>query len=385
MSVIQLSFVDTLKNRLEEDNPLIQVVLGPRQVGKTTGARQLIRLLGVPCVYASADKLINTPLSWINEQWQTALAKGPGTVLIIDEIQKIENWSEMIKRLWDQQVADKRIKLVLLGSSSLKLQEGLTESLTGRFELVRVYHWSWMEMKEAFGWDLEKYLSFGGYPGGAGFIEDYDRWYTYLKESIVETVIGKDILELKSVSRPALFRQAFEIFLSYPAQDISYTKLLGQLQDKGNTDLVKRYLELYSGAYLINTIHKYSNKQFKSKSSSPKILPGAPALVTLQHSPLGNMKEGLKGRLFELIVGMDLLRLPGKLSYFREGSYEVGYIYEYQGQKFAIEVKSERLRKFEGLKYFLEQFHGFSPVIISARNYQEFAEDPKGFVFSLVS
>src|ERR1039457_2810262 len=231
-------FVAQLEKRLLGEKPLIQVLVSPRQVGKTTGMRQLLDRCSHNNHYANADDLLVTDRTWLLEQWQKALLRGDGTLLVIDEMQKIPNWSETLKSLWDKN--PHRLRVVVLGSSSLQIQTGLTESLAGRFELTRIYHWTFNELKNAFGYDLERFLLYGGYPGSVSYEDEYDRWYAYLKDSIVEAVIGKDILLNRKVGNPALFRQAFEILCRYPAQEISYTKLLGQLQDKGNTDLDRK-------------------------------------------------------------------------------------------------------------------------------------------------
>ena len=271
-------FVAQLERRLCGEAPLIQVLIGPRQVGKTTGMRQLLARYPGPSHYANADDLLVTDRTWLLEQWQKALLPGDGTLLVIDEIQKIPNWSEALKSLWDQE--PRRLRVVVLGSSSLQIQTGLTESLAGRFELTMIYHWTFNELKHAFGYDLDRFLLYGGYPGAVTYEDDYDRWYAYLKDAIVEAVIGKDILLNRKVANPALFRQAFEILCRYPAQEISYTKLLGQLQDKGNTDLIKYYIELYAGAFLIHPLEKYSAKAWLTRTSSPKssspVLPFTP-------------------------------------------------------------------------------------------------------------
>ena len=259
-------FVAQLEKRLSGTSALIQLLVGPRQVGKTTGVRQLIKRTPGHCHYASADDLLVTDRTWLLEQWQKALLMGDGCLLVVDEIQKIPNWPETVKSLWDAH--PHRLRVVLLGSSSLQIQSGLSESLAGRFELTRIYHWTFSELKQAFDYDLDRYLLYGGYPGAVAYEDDFDRWYAYLKDAIVEAVIGKDILQNRKVANPALFCQAFEILCRYPAQEISYTKLLGQLQDKGNTDLVKYYLELYAGAFLIYSLDKYASKAWLTRPRS---------------------------------------------------------------------------------------------------------------------
>ncbi len=378
VKVFERSFVAQLEQRFSADQPLIQVVVGPRQVGKTTGVKQLLARYRHAVHYANADDLLAADRSWLLAQWQKALLGGKKTLLVIDEIQKVGNWSETLKSLWDQEY--RVLRVILLGSGSLQLQQGLTESLAGRFELIRIRQWTFDELKRAFGYDLDRYLTYGGYPGAVAFEKEFDRWYSYLKDSIIESVVGKDILLHRKVGNPALFRQAFEILCHYPAMEISYTKLLGQLQDKGNTDLVKYYIELYSGAFLIHPLEKYSAKNYPIKSSSPKILVACPALYTMQEGPSVLKDPEKRGRIFETAVGMHLLQLPGHLYYWRERQKEVDYIYRYQGELYAIEVKSGRRKAADGLPAFQEKFPDVRCVIITPDNFTAFSENPGRFL-----
>lgn len=373
------SFVKHLLGRLRETEPLIQVLTGPRQVGKTTGVRQLLQRIEIPFRYANADDLLVSDRSWLLEQWQNAQALSDGALLVVDEIQKVPNWAESIKALWDAH--PHRLRVLLLGSSALQLQSGLTESLAGRFELTRIPHWSFAELRDAFGYDLNRYLTYGGYPGAASFERDYDRWYAYMKESIIEAVIGKDILMSHKVANPALFRQAFEILCHYPAQEISYTKLLGQLQDRGNTDLVKHYIALYGGAFLIRDLQNYSAKEWLVRSSSPKMLPACPALYTMATGRVDGMDAGHRGRVFELAVGAQLSHLPGELFYWRERQAEVDYILKYRGRLFAVEVKSGRKKSARGLEAFLKKFPEACAMIVTPENFERFSESPAEFLF----
>lgn len=370
------AFVAKMEGRLNGDMPLIQVLVGPRQVGKTTGVRQLLERVKGRFFFANADGVLVSDQNWLIEQWQRALALGDGALLVVDEIQKVSNWAESVKALWDAQPG--RLKVLLLGSSSLQLQSGLKESLAGRFELTRVYHWTFAEMHRAFGYGLERYLSFGGYPGAVRFEEDLERWYTYMKESIVEAVIGKDILQNRRVANPALFRQAFEILCHYPAQEISFTKLLGQLQDRGNTDLVKYYIELYGGAFLIYALQKYSAKEWLARSSSPKILPACPALYTMASGKWDDAER--RGRVFELAVGAELVQFPGEIYYWREKQAEVDFVYKSHGQLYAIEVKSGRKKSTKGLDAFVAKFPQAGRVLITPENFLQFSQERVGFL-----
>ena len=303
----QRPFVATLDQRFKAELPLIQVLAGPRQVGKTTGVRQLLAQGSWPHHYANADDVLVSDRNWLLEHWQKALLLGDGALLVIDEIQKVANWPETVKALWDAQPG--RLRVLLLGSSALQIQAGVTESLAGRFELLRVHHWTFAELQAAFGYDLPRYLALGGYPGAVALEHDPDRWYAYMLDAIVEAVIGKDILQSHKVANPALFRQAFQILCAYPAQEISYTKLLGQLQDKGNTDLIKHYIDLYGGAFLLHALQKYSPKAWLARSSSPKMLPACPALYSMAAGVNVVQNAEQRGRAFELAVVRQFISL----------------------------------------------------------------------------
>jgi len=381
LPIFERSFVSLLEQRLGGDSPLIQVLVGPRQVGKTTGVRQLLDRFQKPFFYANADGVLVSDRNWLIEQWQKALALGEGALLVVDEIQKIPNWAEGIKAFWDARPG--QIRVLLLGSSSLQLQSGLTESLAGRFELIRVFHWTFAEMHAAFGHSLERYLSFGGYPGAVRFEEDLERWYAYMKESIVEAVIGKDILQNRRVANPALFRQAFEILCHYPAQEISFTKLLGQLQDRGNTDLVKYYIELYGGAFLLYALQKYSAKEWLARSSTPKMLPACPALYTMASGKMNENDSERRGRVFELAVGAELIQFPGELFYWREKQAEVDFVFKSHGKLYAIEVKSGRKKSAKGLDAFVENFPNARRIVITPENFPQFSQERLAFLDKL--
>jgi uncharacterized protein len=380
-SRFNLPFVNELEKRLKSKKKLlIQVVAGPRQVGKTTGMLQCLKRVKLPHHFVSADDVLNPSAEWFFEQWQMARQLGANTILVVDEIQKVPNWSKVVKGLWDKQTRESKNKLrvILLGSSSLGIQRGLSESLTGRYELITVSHWTYSQSKKIHKFSLDDYLNFGGYPGSYEFISEPKRWWTYLKNSIVDTVITKDILNDVRVKSPALFKQAFEILCQYPAQEISYNKLLGQIQDKGNVDLIKNYIELYAGAYLITALEKYSEKAVVKKSSSPKILPLCPSLVTFATGFIESSEQ--KGRLFELAVAMELYRLPGDLYYWRDGKFELDFVYKLGKNLFAIEVKSGSKKSPKGLAEFCRRFPKAKPMIITPDNFEKLSEQGADFL-----
>lgn len=375
-SLISLGFTKSVESFLNNHSKFLQVIIGPRQVGKTTTILNYLQLNHKDNYhYHSADEVFNASSEWLMEIWLKA--KSENKILVIDEIQKCENWSAIIKKLWDEDQKNKiRVTCILLGSSSLEIQKGLTESLTGRFVLHRAYHWNFSESHNGYGLNLETYIKVGGYPGSYQLMGK--DWVHYVKQSIILTVIEKDILQYQTVKSPSLFKQAFEIIMSYPAQEISYTKLLGQLQSKGNTDLIKYYLSLYEGAFLIKVLSKYSEKKILTKSSTPKILPLAPALYYLEIQDEYTAEE--KGRVFELLVGSQLIRTNEDLYYWREKNDEVDFVLKKGRKIFAIEVKSGRKKSAKGLLKFKEKFPHAKCIIISFEDYEIFENDPMDFL-----
>jgi predicted AAA+ superfamily ATPase len=353
---------------MQEPRKFIQVILGPRQVGKTTLVNQLVQQYPFGSYVVSADALGAYNTYWLEQQWEIARMKlkqtaGKEFLLVVDEIQKIDNWSEIIKSLWD---ADTRnnipLKVVVLGSSRLLIQRGLTESLAGRFETTFMSHWSYSEMQAAFGWNEDQYVYFGGYPGAVTLVSDEQRWKQYLIESLIETSISKDILMLTRVDKPALMKRLFELACSFSGQILSYNKMLGQLKDAGNTTTLSHYLSLLSTAGLVTGIEKYSNNIIRKKSSSPKFQVYNTALISAQSNI--SFKEAIEdpaiwGRLVESAVGAHLLNqaVSGDfvLSYWREGNDEVDFVIE-QKKLIGIEVKSGAVQNTSGIAAFKKKF-----------------------------
>ena len=375
MIVIKRNFTRLLEKRLQGKLNFIQMVLGPRQVGKTTGLQQIVQSWQGPAHMVSADELITPSIDWLKLHWEKAKNLGTGTLFVIDEVQKIPEWSTVIKYLFDLDRASRELKVVLLGSTSLALQKGLGESLVGRYEVIPANHWSLDECKQAFNWNLEDFLKFGGYPAAAELSQDVDRWQSYVRNSIIEPVLIRDILGLTTVNKPALFRQTFELAMSYPAQEISLQKLLGQLQESGNVTTIKHYLELFEGAFLLKILKKYTGSEIRKKGSSPKIIPLNTALCHAFKTPeIIDSDPDWRGRIFEAAVGAALTKTKGKLYYWREGRDEVDFILEIEGKLYALEVKSGRKRRSHGLEKFIQRYSGSIPVIIDSSKGEQILE-----------
>lgn len=340
--------------RLQEKRKFIQVLSGPRQVGKTSLIRQVLQSISVPFHYASADSPTIEDFYWITQQWEVARTLCKQTtpmqevILVLDEVQKIPAWSSAVKTLWDEDTfAELPLKVVLLGSSPLLIQQGLTESLAGRFELIPITHWSFIEMRDAFDWSLDQYIYFGGYPGAADYIYDEDRFKDYVLNSLIETTISRDILLMVRVDKPALLRRLFHLGAIYSGQILSYQKMLGQLHDAGNATTLAHYLDLLAGSGMLMGIQKYSENKIRQKASSPKLQILNTALMSAQNNySFEEAKEDKQywGRLVESAVGAYLANrcreTNGELFYWRERNKEVDFIYSSRHQAFAIEVKS---------------------------------------------
>lgn len=342
-----------LAARLAEPRRFIQVVAGPRQVGKSTLVQQVTDALALPVRQASADEPTLRGADWIAQQWEAArlsIADAEGAVLVLDEIQKIPGWSETVKRLWDEDTRAKRpLKAVLLGSAPLLIAQGLTESLAGRFEVLPLSHWSYAEMRAAFGWSVEAYVFYGGYPGAAPLIGEPARWARYVLDSLIETSISRDVLLLTRVDKPALLRRLFELACRYSGQVLSYTKMLGQLQDAGNTTTLAHYLELLAGAGMVCGLPKYAGDAARSRGSSPKLQVLNTALMTaVSGYTLAEARADREfwGRLVESAVGAHLanaaMRGECALHYWRERNHEVDFVVRAGRRLTAIEVKSGR-------------------------------------------
>lgn len=343
-----------LRRRLAEPRRFIQVVAGPRQVGKTTLVQQLAEEIGPALRYASADEPTLRGAVWIVQQWEAARltareAGKEGAVLALDEIQKIPDWSETVKRLWDEDSRRKLpLRVVLLGSSPLLIARGMSESLAGRFELLPLPHWSFSEMREAFGFDLDQYVFFGGYPGAAPLAAEPQRWRRYITDSLIETSISRDVLLLTRVDKPALLRRLFELACRYSGQILSYNKMLGQLQDAGNTTTLAHYLDLLAGAGMVHGLQKFTGDVARSRGSSPKlqVLNTALMSATAGLSPEESRSDPeYWGRLVESAVGAHLANAAAcgecELFYWRERSAEVDFVVRTGRRIVAFEVKSQ--------------------------------------------
>jgi predicted AAA+ superfamily ATPase len=366
--------LEVLNARLRDPRRFLQVLAGPRQVGKTTLARQAMDAFVGQTYYASADLPAAPDAGWIEQQWRLARAQA-GTepaLLVLDEVQKVPRWSESVKMLWDEDgFATRPLHVVLLGSSQFLMQQGLGESLAGRFELIRLPHWSFAEMRAAFGWDVDRYVYFGGYPGAAVLADDEFRWKSYVLDSIIEPTLSRDVLQLARIDKPALLRRLFVLGCAYSGQILSYQKMIGQLQDAGNTTTLAHYLELLGAAWMLTGLDKFAGDVARSRAGSPKLQVLNTALLAAQRAEnfAAARKDGeLWGRLVESAVGAHLCNTapPGMLvTYWRERNHEVDFVLQHGGMAMGVEVKSGRNKgSLAGLERFARSFKAQPGLVV---------------------
>lgn len=361
---VQRAPLTALIARLQEPRRFLQVLAGPRQVGKTTLVRQALAALAAaptekPLAQhsVSADNPGLQGPGWLAVQWETArtLAVQAGAcVLVLDEVQKLPRWTEEVKRLWDEDTATGRdVRAVVLGSAPLLIAQGLTESMAGRFEITRMGHWRYAEMRDGFGFTLEQYIFYGGYPGAASLVGDDARWAAYVRDALIETTISKDVLMMAPVQKPALLRRVFDLACRYSGQMLSYQKMMGQLADAGNTTTLAHYLHLLEGAGMACGLQKYMGQVVRQRASSPKLqvfntaLMGAMAVAEGQSFERLRATPELWGRYVESAVGAELLArnlthssTQPLIYYWNDGCKEVDFVLRKGAELFALEVKS---------------------------------------------
>lgn len=364
------SHYNILRERISEPRKFIQVLAGPRQVGKSTLVQQVLRDVSMPYTLENADGVNPEDTDWIRRVWESVriamqLQHEEEHLLVIDEVQKIDNWSEAVKKEWDKDSREGRnMKVILLGSSRLLIKKGLTESLAGRFELIRITHWSYTEMRDAFGYTLDQYIYYGGYPGPAMMIGDEKRWKKYIKDSLVAPAIEKDVIMTSNIYKPALMKRTFELGCSYSGELLSLTKMIGQLQDAGNVTTVAGYIDILSQCALLCGLQKYANDDSRKYNSIPKFQVFNNALLTTYKGRTflqDRQDTDVWGRWVESAVGAYLVsmaeELEYKVYYWRERNDEVDFVVVSDDVTLAIEVKSGRRKMNSGLPKFTEAFH----------------------------
>ena len=378
MNYKRFQFSEILQ-RINEPRSKIQVITGPRQVGKTTLIGQVLEECDIPYESFNSDDVVNSSGDWISQIWEAQRLKMQANgeakrLLVIDEVQKVANWSEVVKAEWDRDTREKRELVVfLLGSSRMLIKKGLTESLAGRFELIRLSHWSYKEMHDCFGWDISQYIYFGGYPGAAQLVSNEPRWRAYVKDSLIEPAISRDILMDTKVTKPQLLRQLFELGCGYSGELLSLTKVAAQLQDAGNVTTLAGYLHHLDECGLLCGLQKYAEDNARKYNSIPKFQVYNNALRNAYAEE--NYAEAISdpkawGRYAESAVGAYIVSQAAihdySVYYWREKNEEVDFVLLRRHKKIAIEVKSGRRTRNKGLSIFKQKFSPHKSIVVGS-------------------
>jgi predicted AAA+ superfamily ATPase len=377
---------EVLIERLSEAAPArIQLLTGPRQVGKTTLLLDIAAQLGDQAVYAAGDEPDAALPAFWERRWAEAEARSQkGTAaLLLDEVHHLSDWAGRLKSHWDS--ARRRhipIHVVATGSSALRVTTGSRESLAGRFERLTLSHWSAASLATAFHLPpreaARNLVRFGSYPGAHEFEKDPARWRAYVRDAIIEPAIGRDVLAQGAVRRPALLRQVFAIAAGSPAQIVSLQKLQSQLQDSGALETVANYLALLENAYLVAPLEKYSTQVLRRRASPPKLVTLNNALLSAMHpdgAPDPVREPGRFGFWVENACLAFAINQGQQVMYWREEPLEVDAVLDGSWGKWAVEVKTGRFDALalRGLLEFCRRNPAFTPLVISAPGDEELA------------
>jgi len=372
--------VETLRKRVMEPRRFIQAVVGPRQTGKTTSVRQLMELVNRPTHFARAAQSNPQSQDWLRREWEEGRrladmnrANG-GALLIIDEIQMVSQWSSVVKPLWDEDTDnDTELHVIVTGSSALLLTKGLRESLTGRFELLFCEQWDLKECQQAFDYSLDDYLFYGGYPGAVQIRDDMERWIFYMENTIIAPSVMRDTVALDKVNKPAVMEALFSLGAAYSGQEVSYRKLLGQLDDAGNATTIAHYLDLLSKAGLLSGLQKYTGNLIRTRASSPRLIAHDTSLMVVSYGQSRSLlltDPDRRGHLVESAVGAYLIRRSHRegfdVFWWRDGHNEVDFVLQSGFDITAIEVKSGRVKRTFGLDAFHAAHPGARSIVVGS-------------------
>lgn len=371
---------------LMDDSTRIQMLTGPRQVGKTTILLELAEDFGARAIYRAADVEEVSAPGWWTLQWERAvrMARTGKTLLIVDEIHSMPYWARRIKVAFDEVCREKLpLQIIISGSAALPITTGARNELAGRFELLTLRHWTVRDLIEVFQLPLEEaaevYVRYGAFPGELTRRHDYARWREYIIHAILDPALNSDLLLLNQIQKPAILRQLSSIASAQPSEIISLQKLAATLQEKGTLPTISHYLSLLGEAYLLATLDKYSEREVRRRASPPKLVPLSNAFLTAYSDtepPTAMQNPEKWGHWLENACIAAAVNAGYQVSYWRSEPYEVDMVVTGQNDNWAIEIKSGGFatRDLHGLMTFIERYRDFRPLIIGEENSRATAE-----------
>jgi predicted AAA+ superfamily ATPase len=368
-----------LTRRLAEPAPgRLQLLTGPRQVGKTTLLLELAKENEPMTVYASCDGPEAALPGFWERLWTQAaeIARSQQkALLLLDEVQHVPDWAARLKAEWDRlRRHHTAIHVVATGSSALRVASGSRESLAGRFERLTLAHWTAVALRDTFSFPAAQvpdlFVRFGCYPGAVGLLGDPPRWRAYIRDAIIEPAVGRDVLAIGVIRRPALFRQVFVLCASVPAQIVSLQKLQGQLQDAGALETIAHYLSILEEAYLVTPVEKFSPRPLRRRAAPPKLVTLNNALLAAldpNGAPEASVEPEKYGRWVENACLAYAWNAGQRIAYWREEPLEVDGIIEGSWGAWAIEVKTRPfpMEALTGLLEFCRRHPRFRPLVLT--------------------
>jgi len=368
-----------LVQRLHSPRCRIQVLFGPRESGKTTLAQQAIQAFAGRATYVSSDGPTAIDAFDLEQKWELArleCRRSGRWLLILDEVQRTAGWSAVARRLRDGDAGEGLdLRVLMIGSSMPLLDAGLKSDLQGLYDMTPTGHWSYAEIQERFGWTLDQYIYFGGYPRTAEMLANEEGWRAFLLEQVIETALARDVLLSAQVAKPSLLRSFFRLACTHSAEVLSFQKMTTQLPGAGNTTTLSGYLELLQGAGLVRGLQKFDDGEERKRGSIPKLQVFNSGLATALSGWTYESARGdgdRWGRLVESAIGAHLANaaVTGEiddLCYWRERNRDVAFVIRAGNRIVALDVKAgQRKISMPGIEVFARAFRPYRRLEVGA-------------------
>ncbi|MCC5939150.1 MAG: ATP-binding protein [Lunatimonas sp.] len=351
------------------------ILLGPRQVGKSTLVHKLARTLDPNFLLLNGDEIQTQELLSNSSLEFLKAYLGDSKVIVIDEAQRIPNIGLTLKLIIDN---FNHVQLIVTGSSSLELASTVKEPLTGRKWEYRIFPVSWEEIR---GWkglakamsQLDSLLVFGSYPE----ILTHSGEKIPLLQNLSSSYLYKDLLNFQGIRKPELLGKLLQALAWQVGSEVSYNELSNTIQADKAT--VSNYLDLLEKAYILFRLNPYSRNLRSEITSSRKIYfvdNGMRNSIIGNYAPLSSRND--IGQLWENFLMAERQKLLnyhgfyGRTYFWRTvKGQEVDYIEEIDGEIHAFEFKWSPKSKGKIPDSFIKTYHPKTVKIVHRENYWE--------------